>query len=965
MTFVAGETLGTRLRRDGALPVPQALGLAREIADGLAAAHEVGVVHRDLKPENIMVTPEGHALIMDFGIASSSEAPAKDRLVVGTLEYMAPEQARGRAVDGRADIYSFGLILHDLLTGRRRFEGHASAMAELLARETAPPAPVRAVRPEVPTGVDALVTCATQPDAARRFKDAPALRAALAALDEHGEPVPTASAGARWPAVAAAVALTSLVGLGAWWATASRSDTPHDPVSVLVADFENRTGDPVFDGVVEQALGLGIEGASFISAYPRRDALRVAATIKPGAPLDEETARLVALREGVALVLTGSVERWGRYRISTRALAGGDQQPVEVYARSVEASGKEAVLDAVGRLAGDVREALGDTAVPRGGAAAGETFTAASLEAARAYATAQELQWAGRVEEAIAQYRQTLALDPDMGRAHSGLAAQYANLGRLADAERSYQDALARLDRMTDREKYRTRGSYYLFARKPDLAMQEFTALVQAYPADSSGLSNLALAAFYRRDMAQALEQGRRAAQIFPRNVLRRSNVALYAMYAGRFEEAIDEAAAVHELNPTHLKAFVAKALSLLALGRPDEARTAYEQLAATGAAGASFAAAGVADMAIYAGRLADAVASLDVAIANDLAAKNMAAAAAKRLALADARLSQGNPGAASLEAEQALQTSDSDVVRAGAGLILAAAGRASRADDPPDARRTAGGRSPGLRPPDPGRDGVGGPAAARRGRARARGAEAGGHVDGPSPARARLPGPRRLSRGLFRTRGRAQPARRGDGRLPGRRADAAAAGPGALLHGAGAGRPQEPGGHRDIPRVPRLKQGGDERPVDEAAAASRPPDPPPAHGLTPRVPAALKAPEPWRMRIFTGVPVFSVAGAVTTAATPMAPLLATEAAGTFHAPVLCSNRTTDPVVSMPSAATSTAAPGTMAVTGAPSVPNTPVITGVPGSAVTVIGTALLWMPAPRTLSIAGPRGNPAGRRTQ
>jgi tetratricopeptide (TPR) repeat protein len=683
MSYVAGETLAGLIRRVGPLPVPQAMSLARQIADGMAAAHEVGVVHRDLKPDNVMVTPDGQALIMDFGIASSSQAAsASGTGIVGTIAYMAPEQATGKPADARADIYAYGLILCDMLLGRHRLGQFTSPIEEMRARFESGPPSVRTVRGEVPPELDMLITKATRSAPDERFADAHALRELLSALTDDGTLRPVESPRARWPVAAASMILTAIVAIGGWWWLAPTIPVTHDPVSVLIADFENRTGDPVFDGVVEQALGFGIESASFVTAYPRRDALRVAATIKPGGRLDESTARLVALREGVSLVLLGAVEPDGAgYRITARALQGGDEQAPDLYTLTAAADGKNAVLDAVGRLAGDVRKKLGDTEVPRGSPTANETFTAASLEAARAYAGAQELQWAGNVEAAIDQYREAIKLDPEMGRAYSGLAAQYANLARPADAETNYGEAMARIDRMTDREKLRTRGSYYLFARKPDLAAQEFTALVKAFPADTTGLSNLALAAFYQRDMAQALEQGRRAAAIFPKNVLRRSNVALYAMYAGSFEDAIAEAAAVHELNPTHAKAFISQALSLLALGRSSEALTAYDQLGGTGAAGASFAAAGRADLAHYEGRLADAATLLKAGIAADLENHNEAGATSKRLALAEARLAQGDYSAAAREAEASSRESDADVVRASAGLVLAAAGRGPQAE--------------------------------------------------------------------------------------------------------------------------------------------------------------------------------------------------------------------------------------------------------------------------------------------
>ncbi len=682
MSYVAGETLTALIDRVGPLPVPQAMGLARQIAEGMAAAHEVGVVHRDLKPDNVMVTPDGQALIMDFGIASSAQGSAEGGAIVGTIGYMAPEQATGKPVTARADIYAFGLIVYDMLLGRGRQKNYAKPIEELRARFTAPPPAVRTLRPEVPEALEAVVSTATQPEPDQRFADTTALQMALAALTDEGTLRPVALPIARWPAIAASTVLTALIAGGAWWWLTPPVVVEKAPVSVLVADFENRTGDPVFDGVVEQALGLGIESASFVTRYPRRDALRVAEGIKPGARLDEQTARLVALREGVGRVLVGTVEPSGaEFRITARLIGAGNDQSVEESTMSEVAANRDGVLDAVGRLAGDVREALGDEEVGEAEGSAPETFTAASLEAAAAYAKAQDLQIAGRVEDAIAQYQETLRLDPELGRAYSGLAAQYTNLARTAEAESAYEQALARLDRMTDREKYRTRGSYYLFARKPELAAQEFTALVKAFPADTSGLSNLALAAFYQRDMAQALEQGRRAAAIFPNNVLRRSNVALYALYAGQFDDAITASLEVHKLNPTHLKAFVARALAQLALGDAAEARATYSELSATGAAGASFAAIGLADIAAAQGRFTDAAAMLVQGIAADDEAGFATPAATKRVALAEVRLAQGELTAARRDAEAAVANTESNSLRAAAGLVLAAAGATAPAE--------------------------------------------------------------------------------------------------------------------------------------------------------------------------------------------------------------------------------------------------------------------------------------------
>ena len=701
MPFIEGETLADLLRREGRLPVPRVVAIARQVALGLSAAHDKGVVHRDLKPENIMIEKgdadaPGDTLIMDFGIARSMEHGSTQTAagsVIGTLEYMAPEQAQGKKVDQRADIYAFGLILYDVLLGRQRLANRDNPMSELLARLNQAPAAPRTIDVAIPDDLDRIVQRCLQPTPDARYATTGELVQALEALtpDGHarvdiGTGTTAALPAAKRPSwhLAVAAVVVVIAGVGGWYLSnqrgASAPDAPREPISVLIADFENKTGDAVFDGVVEQALGLGIEGASFITAYPRRDALRAAAVIKPGARLDEGTARLVARREGVGLVLVGDIQSSaGSYRISTRALDAANDGAT-LYTLEATADGKAALLETVGTLAGKVRSALGDTAVPSAGPAASETFTAASLEAAKAYTEGVELVWAGKQDEAIVKYQEAIRLDPDMGRAYAGLAAVYNGAGRMAEAQKNLEEALARIDRMTDREKFRTRGSYYLFSRKPLDAIKEYTALVQAYPSDTVGMANLAQAQFYQRNITEALAQQRKAIAIFPRNVVRRNNLALYAMYAGQFDTAIAGSDEVLKLNPSFVKAFVVRALSEVALGRPAEAVKTYEKLKGLPAAGAAFGSAGLADLALYQGRIADALTTLDEGIAADTAAKNATGVAVKRVARADALLARGDAAGAAREAEQALAASASTEVSWTAGLVLARAGRAAAA---------------------------------------------------------------------------------------------------------------------------------------------------------------------------------------------------------------------------------------------------------------------------------------------
>ncbi len=174
MPFVEGENLADRLRRQGKLSVAQSLAIAKQIASGLEAAHEVGVVHRDLKPENIMISADDCALIMDFGISrsvggSSTGTATALGAVIGTLEYMAPEQAQGQAVDHRADIYSFGLLVYDTLVGRQRIAARDNAMSELMGRMQHGPPALRTIDPAIPEPFERIVSRCLQPAADARY----------------------------------------------------------------------------------------------------------------------------------------------------------------------------------------------------------------------------------------------------------------------------------------------------------------------------------------------------------------------------------------------------------------------------------------------------------------------------------------------------------------------------------------------------------------------------------------------------------------------------------------------------------------------------------------------------------------------------------------------------------------------------------------------------------------------------
>ena len=256
---------------------------------------------------------------------------------------------------------------------------------------------------------------------------------------------------------------------------------------MLIADFDNQANDPVFTGALEQALNIGVEGASFITSYSRITAQQIAQRLNPGSSLNEASARLVAEREGVNYVLTGAIANQGSaYQLTVKAIdpaAGTERANIQ---QSV--SGKAEVLQGITTVASRLRDALGDTTPESARRANQETVTARSLEALHSYSLAQDLSSTGRWVESIEHYQAAIKSDPNFGRAYSGWGTSLHNLGRRDESKAVWDKALPLMDSMTDREKYRTLGAYFLGpGQSYKEAIDNFTKLVQTYPYDRAG----------------------------------------------------------------------------------------------------------------------------------------------------------------------------------------------------------------------------------------------------------------------------------------------------------------------------------------------------------------------------------------------------------------------------------------------------------------------------------------------
>jgi len=438
-----------------------------------------------------------------------------------------------------------------------------------------------------------------------------------------------------------------------------------EPISVLIADFENRTGEAIFDGLLEQALNIGIEGAPNITSYQRNDARHLAGTLQSeSGNLTESGARLVAVREGIDVVLAGSIESDGsEYLLWLKGVdpTNGDT----MFVVSSDADSRDAVLAALGTLSADAREQLGDNTLRRGDAAIAETFTAASIEAAQAYTRGKQLAYEGDHEGAVELYREAIALDPNFGRAYATIALSSSRLGASEESVEYWGKALTMMDTMTERERLRTLGVYYTSVTgNYGSAIDSFKSLVEKYPADAAGHNNLAVVYFLTLDFENARIEGRRILDIYPNSVLYRSNYALYAMYAGDFETATGEARQVIESDANFHKGYLPLAIAAMHDADVDAAVGFYGGMARTGARGDSLANVGIGDLELYTGNFGKAETTIEAGVKEDIAADNVRAAATKLIMLAETRLEQGESEQAVAALDQALEL-DSGYARA------------------------------------------------------------------------------------------------------------------------------------------------------------------------------------------------------------------------------------------------------------------------------------------------------------
>src|SRR5712692_4614054 len=583
MELIPGVSLDAKLA-SGALPEQEVLRLGVQMAGGLEAAHRQGIVHRDLKPGNLRLNSDGQLKILDFGLAQLVQPEGERGLaatltesqqVTGTLPYMAPEQLRGGVADARSDIWAAGAVLYEMAIAHRPFEEKVpTALADDIIHKT--PLSPRSLKSALSPKLAAVILKCLEKEPAKRYSSARELQADLERLSIGVTPL--AARRRLWAVIAASAIGVGMLAVGAFFYL-HRSPAPTEKDTIVLADFMNTTGDPVFDDTLKTALSVSLRQSPFLNVLSDSEVAKTLQqmTRPASTKLTPEVSGELCVRAGSKTYLAGSIGSLGsEYVLGLKAV--NCQSGDTLCEEQVTAASKEKVLDALGNAASKLRGELGESlATVYKFDVRLKQATTSSLEALHAYSLGWKAQNEKGPAAALPYHQRAIELDPNFAMGYAAVGSDYASFGELGRASEYYTKAFQLREHASEREKLAITAEYYRdVTGELNKASQTFQEEIESYPRDPYPYNRLGVMFGLQGQYEKAAEITRQAVPLAPDRVYWYAHLANYSLALQRFDETRQ---IIHEAEARKLENLVTRnALYALAFLAGDSTAMAEQQ---------------------------------------------------------------------------------------------------------------------------------------------------------------------------------------------------------------------------------------------------------------------------------------------------------------------------------------------------------------------------------------------------